>query len=294
MDRFKSLQAFVEVARQENFAAAARRLEWSTSVVSRAVMDLENWLGMQLFNRTTRRVSLTAAGQAQLLKCTELVNEISQLKHSAEVLRDVPEGLIRISAPVFIGKNFLGPKLPAFLSQYPGVRIRLHLIDRKVNLIEEGFDLVLRIGELADSTLIARKLAEVRLLVTASPAYLEKRGTPLNAADLSAHNCLVDLVLEHGDRWPLKFNSKTPTTRVSGNLSVNDGELIRDLTLEGVGISLLPDFFVGERVESGELISLLDGQLDARFGIYLVYPQTRHLASTVRLLIDHLSIGEPA
>ena len=128
MDRFKSLQAFVEVARHKNFAAAARRLTLSTSVVSRAVMDLENWLGVQLFNRTTRQVSLSTEGQAYLAKCTELVSEIHQLKHSAQALRDDPQGLIQVSAPVFIGKQYLGPILPPFLIQYPNVSVRLHLI----------------------------------------------------------------------------------------------------------------------------------------------------------------------
>lgn len=287
MDRVKAMSVFVEVARSEGFAPAARHLGLSTSAVSRQVMELESWLGVQLLHRTTRRIGLTEAGQAYLDACIRIVDEVEELARSATAERGEPRGEVRVTAPVFMGRHLLGPVLPAFLARHANVRVRLHLLDRFVDLIGEGFDLALRIADLPDSSLIARKLGDTRLMLTAAPAYLESRGVPESIEDLKGHNCLVDLVAGHGDRWPLA-GTKGPL-RVAGNFIVNDGQMVREMTQAGLGISLLPEFFVAGELAEGRLVSLLPERLDISAGIFAVYPPTRHLSSAVRALIDALA-----
>lgn len=296
MDRLTAMTVFVEVARQEGFALAARELQMSTSAVSRHVMDLERWLDVQLFHRTTRRLSLTDAGKAYLDRCVRIVSDVDELERSAKALREDPQGEIRMTAPVFMGKHLLAPLLPEFLERYPKITVQLRLLDRVVNLVDEGFDLALRIGELADSTLIARKIGDMRVILSAAPSYLNKHGVPSSVRDLKNHNCLVDTVPEHGHRWPLTSNRKRVGVPVKGSIAVNNGELVRELTLAGLGISYLPDFFVSEDIAQGRLVRLLSDSTEVRAGLFLVYPQTKHLSSTVRVFMDfvveHSRIGE--
>jgi DNA-binding transcriptional LysR family regulator len=289
MDRLKTMEAFAEVARRQGFAPAARELGLSTSAVSRYVAELESWLGVQLLRRTTRRVSLTAAGRTYLERCQRILDEVADLTRAADELHREPRGEIRMTAPVFVGKHLLGPVLPGFLARYPNVKVRLHLIDRFVDLVDEGFDLALRIADLPDSTLVARKLGDTKLMLTAAPGYLEEHGIPETAEDLKAHNCLVDLVAGHGDRWPFAGAKGPLRLRVGGNLTVNSGEMVREATLAGLGVSLLPDFFVARDVAKGRLVALLGERVIATAGIFAVYPPTRHLSSGVRALIDALA-----
>jgi DNA-binding transcriptional LysR family regulator len=260
----------------------------STSAVSRLVMELEAWLGVQLFNRTTRRVGLTEAGRVYLERCTRIVDEVAELERSAKALSHDPRGEVRVTAPPYVGKHFLAPILPDFLARYPDVKIRLHLLDRFVDLVDEGFDLALRIAALPDSTLIARRLGGTALLLTAAPRYLARHGKPETVEDLRHHNCLVDSVASQGGRWPLLGRTGARSLAVNGNLTINNGEMVRDMTLAGVGISLLPDFFVSREIAEGRLIDLLPGAVAVDAGIYAVYPPTRHLASSVRVLLDFL------
>jgi DNA-binding transcriptional LysR family regulator len=288
MDRFKAMQVFVEVARAESFAAAARTLGLSTTATSRMVRELEDWLGLRLLTRTTRRVSLTDAGRAHLEPCARLVGEVDELERSAKAQHIEPRGEIRLTAPVFMGKVFLSGVLPAFLTRHPQVSVRLHLIDRFVNLVEEGIDLALRVGELSDSSLIARRIGDVRLITAAAPAYLAERGTPQAVEDLKRHDCIVDTVSSHGDRWPLGTASGRTGVRVDGVLSVNSGEFARDAAVAGVGIALLPDFIVARDLAAGRLRAVLPDTCKVEAGIFLVHPQARHQNSAVRALIDFL------
>ena len=221
MDRVKAMQVFVEVAERQGFASAARHLGLSTSAVSRQVKDLEAWLGLQLLNRTTRRIDLTEAGKAYLARCSQIVGAVAELETSARALGEEPQGALRVTAPVFMGRHLLGPVLPGFLARYPKVKLRLRLLDRFVDLVDEGFDLALRIGHLPDSSLIARKLGETRILMTAAPSYLAKHGMPTSAADLKRHNCLVDTVAGASDSWPIGLGKGVGTVRVAGNFTAN-------------------------------------------------------------------------
>jgi DNA-binding transcriptional LysR family regulator len=293
MDRVKAMNVFVEVAGRGGFAPAARHLGLSTSAASRQVRDLESWLGLQLLNRTTRRIDLTDAGKAYLSRCAQIVGAVADLERSAQALGEDPQGELRVTAPLFMGRHLLGPILPGFLARYPKVKLRLRLLDRMVDLVDEGFDLALRIADLPDSTLIARKLGQTRLLMTAAPAYLAERGVPKQVGDLKHHNCLVDTVAGHGDRWPLeadrhRADRHRAAGRVAGNFTVNGGEMVREMTLAGLGLSLLPDFFVAEEVARGRLVAVLEHAVRRSAGIYALYPRTRHLSGPVRALIDAL------
>ena len=289
MDRYRSMLAFIEVAERGGFASAARELSISTSAVSRQVMELEDWLDVQLFNRTTRHVSLTDAGREYLDRCKGLVSGMDELQASAKDQVSIPRGRLRITAPVFMGRQLLGPLLPGFLNRYPEVAVELQLLDRFINLVDEGFDLALRIGDLRDSTLMARKLGDIKICLVASPGYLARTGKPKTVADLKRHNCILDMAPQHGNRWPLGANGKTPP-RVSGNLSVNSGELVRDLALADTGIALLPDFFVANDLADGKLVALLKRHIqDVQASVFLVYPQTKHVSGAVRAFIDHVA-----
>lgn len=288
MDRIKAMQIFIEVAKQEGFAAAARQLHLSTTAVSRNIMELEDWLGVQLFNRTTRHLSLTDAGKAYLNRCTHIVNEVSSLESISREMHQNPQGKINVTAPVFMGRQLLSPILPAFLEQYPGIKINLQLVDRYVNLVDEGFDVALRIAKLADSNLVSRKLGDMKMVMVASPDYVKKHGMPESVSELQKYNCIVDSVADYQDRWPL-INTKGPVSvRVESNLSINNGELVRDMVLAGTGISILPSFFVAKDLLAGRLVLVLKDAVNKAATISVVYPQSRYLSSSVRVLIDFL------
>lgn len=291
MDRFETMNAFLAAARTGGFAPAARELGISTSAMSRHISALENWLGIQLFHRSTRRLSLTSAGERHLVQVQQIVGEVAALEADAHGEAVHPSGEVRLTAPRFFAQRFLGSTLGAFLTARPDVHIRLHLIDRVVNLVEEGFDLAIRIGQLEDSALIARRIGAMRAIMTAAPGYLEKCGRPEKATDLKDHNCIVDLTPRHGPRWPIAAGKRPKPLEVSGNLWANDGEMVRQMTLGGHGISLLPDFFVTEDIDAGRLIPLLSEQVTQEAGIYLVYARERHQSAGVRALIDWLVDG---
>jgi DNA-binding transcriptional LysR family regulator len=288
MDKFKAMQVFVEVAKLEGFSAAARQLHISTTAVSRYVMELEDWLDVQLFNRTTRHLGLTDAGRAYLDRCSHIVDDVENLEKTSRDMKENPQGKINITAPVFMGRLFLKAILPKFLKKYPGIKLNLQLVDRYVNLVDEGFDIALRIGTLPDSNLISRKLGDMRMVMVASPTYIKKHGTPKSIKELQNFNCIVDSVADYLDRWPLLNKNSTVSVRVNSNLSINNGELVREMALAGLGITLLPDFFVASDIKANKLVPILKDKIDKHGTISAVYPQSRHLSSSVRVFIDFL------
>ncbi len=288
MDKLKAIQVFVEVAKLESFSAAARQLHISNTAVSRYVMELEDWLGVQLFNRTTRHLGLTDAGRAYLDRCTHIIDDVENLERTSRDMKENPQGKINVTAPVFMGRLFLSAILPEFLKKYPGIKLNLQLIDRYVNLVDEGFDVALRIGTLPDSNLISRKLGDMRVMMVASPAYIKKHGAPKSIKELQNFNCIVDSVADYLDRWPL-LNKNTPVSvRVESNLSINNGELVREMAIAGLGITLLPDFFVTNDIKVGKLVPILKGKVDKQGIISAIYPQSRYLSSSVRVFVDYL------
>ncbi len=288
MDVFKGMTIFVEVAKQQGFAPAARTLNLSTSAVSRYVIDLEDWLGMQLFQRTTRKLSLTDNGVLYLDRCQQIINDVKEIQLNASKIQSEPQGSLRVTAPVFFAKSCLQDWIPAYLERYPEINIELIVVDRFVDLIDEGIDVALRAGELTDSSLVARRLLDIELAIVASPTYLTKFGIPQSIDDLKSHNCLVDTVAKYDNRWPLSHKNKSKAITVNGNLRVNGGEIVRSLAVAGVGIALLPKLFVDQDIGQGALNSLLEKSINFSGGLFAVYSQRRHVSINVRSFIDYL------
>lgn len=282
------MHVFAEVVRLEGFAAAARKLHMSTTAVSRHVRELEDWLGVELLHRTTRHVRLTDAGHAYLERGRRILDEVDGLERTSKQSAENPQGRISVTAPVFLGRRLLGPLLPGFLERFPGIRVNVQLMDRYVNLVEEGFDVAIRIAKPTDSNLVSRKLGEMRMVLAASPAYLDKQGIPATVEDLRKHNCIVDSVADYEERWPLVRDGKAIQVRVAGNITVNNGELVREMALAGLGITLLPDFFIEQDLREGRLAVVLEKAVNRTATISVVCPRGRYLSSGVRAFVEYL------
>lgn len=287
MDLFTDMKAFVTVVDAGSFAGAAERLDLSRTMVSKYVMELENHLGTRLMNRTTRRLSLTEAGTAYYERCVQILNDVAEAEHAATQLTARPTGVLKMTAPVSFGILHLPHYLTEYGRRYPEVKIDISLNDRKVDLIEEGFDLAIRIGALAESGLIARRLAVHRGAVCGSPAYFEKHGIPQTPADLVAHNCLSYTYT--GDEWRFDGPDGPQAIKVRGTLRANNGDLLRMAALEGIGIIAQPRFIVGGDLEAGRLMEILPEYSLGELGIYAVYPSRRHLSAKVRTFVDFLA-----
>jgi DNA-binding transcriptional LysR family regulator len=285
MNQIKTMRAFVEVARRGSFASAAKQLGISTSSASRLVMELEDWLGTPLLRRTTRRLTLTDAGEQYLERCADIVEATDNLQRDAEALAERPRGRLNVTAASFLMRSRIAPLLPEFLEQYPDIRLDLDLRDKPIDLIGEGIDVAIRIGHLADSAMIALKLGEIRLRLTASPAFLDEYGAPETLDTLPSYPCLVDTIPAHGGRWPIGRRIK-----VEGRVSANDGDIIRQMTLAGLGISYLPDFHVDDDIAAGRLVSLFADETGDPVGIYALYPARRQITGAARAFVDFLAI----
>lgn len=290
MNQLESMKAFVAVVEQGGFSKAARLLNKSTASITRQIQDLEAALGTRLLVRTTRRVHPTDTGEAYYLRSQRILEEIAEADAIAgeDTLR--PRGRLRVNAPVSFGMRRLQTLVPSYLAAYPDVRLELQLNDRRVDLVEEGYDLVIRIGLLRDSSLIAKRVGTVRLVLCASPAYLETAPPLTRPADLQQHNCLCYSYWEHGRRdvWAFTGPGGEASISVSGNCEINNGDLLTAAAEQGVGIVLQPDFLVGEALAEGRLIPLLPEWSAGVLGIHAVYPHRRHLSARVRTFIDHL------
>lgn len=289
MDIIEGMRTFVAVAQTGSFTGAAERLGISRALTSKYIGQLEQRFGLRLFNRTTRSVDMTDAGRAYMERCVRLLEDFDDLEAAVRDRQARPRGRIRISAPVAFGELFLPPLLSEFTGQYPEISVSLSLSDRYVNLVAEGFDIAVRIGELDDSGLIARRLTVARLLVCATPGYINRRGAPKHPADLSAHSCIVDDNLRSSRRWPFEINRKSDMIAVEGPIRVNSARAVRDFVLADKGIGLCPSFLVAEDIRSGRLKHLLKQFRTPEFGIHAVYPHRRHLASNVRALINFMA-----
>jgi DNA-binding transcriptional LysR family regulator len=281
MYNVKTMKAFVEVARQGSFAAAARRLKLSTSSVSRLVIDLEEWIQTPLLRRTTRSLTLTDAGERYLARCEEIVSAWENLGKDAMARTATPRGRLHIAGAAVPMRKRIAPLLPHFLGKYPDVKLELHLADKPVNLIAEGIDIAIRVGDLEDSSMIARKCGEISLKLTASPAFLAQQGEPKTLDDLPSFPCLVDMTPRSGRRWAI--GRRMP---VDGSVAANDGEIIREMTLAGLGVSLLPDFFVEDDIKEGRLTNLFADELDEQVGIYTLLPVRRQVTPAARAFAD--------
>jgi len=290
MQSLTDIAIFVKVVELSSFTAAAEALEMSQPVVSKAITRLEEKLGARLLNRTTRRLSLTEAGSELYRRSAQALGEIENAELEVARFQTEPRGTLRVSAPMSFSILQLGAKLQSFLERYPGVTMELNLDDRQVDLIEEGFDVAIRIANLRDSSLVARKIVPCRQVLCASPAYLKKRGTPERPEDLLQHNCVLYSFLTHAREWRLTDEQgETHVVPLKGSLQTNNGLVNRAAALSGAGIIMLPTFYIGDQLRSGELVPVLCKFRPADIAVYAVYPERRNLTPKVRAFIDFLA-----
>jgi DNA-binding transcriptional LysR family regulator len=260
----------------------------SRALASKLIQNLEEELGVRLLNRTTRRISLTDPGKNYYQRVSEILGQLAEAEAEAAELQVEPRGRMRVSAPISFSVHHLASAFSEFQRRFPLVELELELNDRLVDLVEEGFDMAIRIGKLADSSLVARRIAPASLALTASAAYLERAGTPLHPADLSKHNLLIYTLSTRRDELVLERDGETVVTKIHGNLFVNNGDYIAAATLEGHGISVLPTFIIGDQIKRGDLIKVLGEWKVPAVAIHAVYAQTRSLPAKTRVLIDFL------
>ncbi len=287
MDKLRAMQVFREVVKQGSFSAAGNSLNLVNSAVSRQVSELERLLGTKLLYRTTRALSLTHDGQMYLEKIDEILTGVSELEQLAEDSHLTVRGSLKVTAPTFLGRHILEPLLPGFLIQHPEVKVSLLLVDRFINLVEEGFDLAIRVGDLPDSSLFSRKMGETRLKCVASPDYLKKAGIPETPKELSKHNCLFDSVVSH-KKWAFKSADSEYSIEIDGNTAVNNGEMVAQMALSGVGIVYLPDFFVNQSLVEGKVVELLSEYTLETYPISMLYPHNRHKSMALKSLMDYI------
>lgn len=289
MDRFTGMRLFARVVETGSFSGAARELRLSKSAISKHVRALEDGLGVRLLNRTTRRLSPTEEGRTYYEWCVRIGADVAEAEQAVAQLHGEPRGTLRVNAPMSFGILHLGPALGDFLGLHPALSVDLTLNDRYVDVVEEGFDVAIRIGELTDSSLIARKLAVSRRIVCAAPGYFARHGVPKTPADLRNHNCLTYSYLRAAAReWRLVGPEGEVSVTVSGTLSANNGDVLRAALVGGVGIGWEPDFIVGEDIRAGRLTSVLEDYVD-EIGVYALYPPGRHQSAKLRVFVDFLA-----
>lgn len=292
MQRWEGVNEFVAVAETESFTRSAKRLDVSTAHVSRQISALEDRLSTRLFYRTTRRVSTTEAGQIYYQHCRQILDALEQAERSMTNMQLVPQGRLRLTAPVTYGEKSIAPLVNDFVLRYPELDVEMKLTNQQLDLVAEGYDLAVRLGKLDDSSLMARRLASRTLYVCASPAYLAVHGTPHSLSELEHHNCLQGNL----GYWRFQDAGHPRNVRIRGNVRCDSGRALLDAALKGVGIVQLPDYYVGPALDAGTLIPLLTHYQEDDDGIWAVYPHNRHLSPKVRMLLDYFvdSLGVPS
>ncbi len=289
MDKFTCMQALVRVVESGSFAEAARRMSVSAPMVTKYISHLEQSLGSRLLNRSTHSLSLTDSGHAYYQRCVQLLEDLEEAEAIAGAQSTSPRGSLRMSVSSDFGVNHLGPVLLEYSREYPDVHIDVSVSNHLVDLIEEGFDLAVRITTQLRTNLVARKLATTNLIVCAAPSYLEQHGTPQIAENLAHHNCLVfsDPTLA-GEQWRLTHDGRASMVKAAGSLRSSSNELLKLAALAGQGIVLQPSFNVCDELRSGRLVPLLTDYDAGALGIFIVYPHRKHQAAKVRSFIDTL------
>jgi DNA-binding transcriptional LysR family regulator len=292
-DRLTEMRVFVRVARLESFSRAARELRMSSTAVSRRVNGLEEALGAKLLQRTTRRLSLTTVGRAYLERAEGVLAELAELEEAVTEQHTSPSGLLRVATGVSFAHEQLSPLLPEFLRRYPDLTLELELSDRPIDLIADGIDVAVRIGKLEDSSLVARRLAECRVALVASPSYLAVQGRPDGPAELADHECIIDLNQQRA--WRFVGPDGEESFEPAGRLRVNNAHAVLQAVRDGFGIGLVPTFVSGTALTEGSVETILDGYEVAPVTLNAIYPASRSLSSRVRVFIDFLTerFGSP-
>jgi DNA-binding transcriptional LysR family regulator len=289
MDKFESIRAFTQVVNAGGFAAAAREMGLSRSQVNKLVIALENELGVQLLHRSTRVVTPTETGLAFHERCVEILASLEEAERSITQMQEQPRGRLKVNAPMTFGTMHLAPALADFLVQHPDLQIQLTLNDRFIDPIEEGFDVTVRIAKLEQSaSLIVHSLTTAPRVVCAAPSYLERYGAPTQPDDLRQHSCLHYGQLAVNAEWILIGLDGEQTISVNGVWCSNNGEVLKDAAVRGLGITLLPTFIVGQELQRGTLQIVLPDYHPPELSISVIYPVNRHLSTKVRLLVNFL------
>lgn len=289
MDTLTRMRAFIDVVEAEGFSAAARKIGRSKALLSKYVRELEDDLGALLLNRTTRQFSLTEAGHTYYRRASEIIREVDSLAETVRESAGDVRGRIKLSAPRTFGDAAIGQSLIDFAVQHPDIVLDINLDDRFVDLVEEGFDLAIRISRLENSSLIARRLAPFSVGVSASPSLIEKHGTPVRPQELAALPCIIDTNGRWKSNWPLLGDDgEQVSVSVSGPIEVNSPMAARAAAVAGLGFAILPDFIAAPDIASGRLVPVLTDRMLTGGGIFAVYPHRRYLPAKVRVFVDFL------
>jgi DNA-binding transcriptional LysR family regulator len=288
IDVLMGMRVFTKVVELKSFARAAEKLDLSRGMTSRYVAQVEEHLGLRLINRTTRHLALTEAGDAYYQKAIQILALVAETQQSAANDVAEPRGTLRISSSVAFGGSLLGRAISTYLQRYPQVKVNTHLCERVVDLIDEGYDLAIRVTDSVEPGLVARPLTPIRFVVCASPDYLRRHGTPVYPAELADHNCLLFTDYDTPREWRFKRNGATTTVRVKGSFHGNNGNILCDAAANGLGIIYQPSFLTHELVRSGQLVRLFQEWETDTFWAYAVYPHRKFLLPKVRSFIDFM------
>lgn len=284
MNRWEGLDEFVAVAECGQFTAAAERLGVSSSHVSRQIARLEECLQARLLYRSTRKVSLTEAGQTFLQHCRNLLDARDEAWRAVSDLSAEPKGLLRMTCAVAYGERFVVPLVNEFMALHPQLGVEIQLTNRPLDLLHEGLDLAIRLGRLGDERLVATRLAPREMYLCAAPSYLARTGTPQSLGELARHNCLIG----SSDLWTFAEDDRETQLRVQGNWRCNSGAAVLDAALRGFGLCQLPDYYVQEHLQRGALVALLDQHRPPNTAVWALHPPQRNLSPKVRQLVDFL------
>lgn len=283
------MKVFVAVVDCGSFAAAAAKLQTSRAMTSKQVQNLEEHLGTRLLNRTTRKLSLTETGRTFHQRSVQILADVEEAEQAADQAGSVPRGVLKVTIPLSYGQHVLAPVIAEYSQNYPMVSLDIALSDRKVDIVEEGFDLAIRIGTLAQSDLIARKVGRVRSLVCAAPAYLARHGTPASPAELSGHACLGYTLSWGGAEWRMQGPGGAVAVPVAGPVKADNGDFLRLAGVSGAGLLLQPHFIVADDLKAGRLVQVLPEWHSEELGVYAVYPSRKLLSAKVRTFVDFLA-----
>jgi len=290
MDTLDGIKTVIAVVETGSFTAASERLGMSKALVSKYIGEVEKQLDVRLFNRSTRRLALTETGQSYYEKALPLIEEFTELVDNVTGVQANPQGFLRISVPVTFGEMKLSSVLPKFLKKYPQIQLDIQLTDKKIDMLEEGVDVVIRIGGVDDSSLIAKKINTYPLILCASKNYLSEFGRPKKPQDISQHNCIIDSNFRIGKHWPIiSPDNQTQSVTVTSNVSVNSPRAVKEIAMNDGGIAMIPEFIVEDALKDGRLETVLPGYHTLEFGLFAIYPHRRYLAKKVRCFIDFLT-----
>ena len=295
MDRLTALNVFRHAVELGSFAAASRHLGLSPAAISKNISELETHLAVRLLNRTTRRMSLTEAGALYYDRVVQVLDDLEDADGALGPMQQVPKGLLRVSAPMTLTLARLSSAMPAFLSRYPEISLDLRMDDRRVNIVEDGFDIAIRASDrLEDSSLVARKLMSMPHVVCAAPSYLDRHGAPLSPGDLKDHTCIQFTLSGHADEWTFSKADASASVAIDGRYKATSSLAVRDALVAGFGLSLIPRLYVAEDIAQGRLCTVLDDWSPVETSVYAVYPSRRHVVAKVRAFLDFLveELGE--